>query len=320
MDKKIAIIIRKILTGKADDSEREHLETWFKRKGTEPKKPMEPTEWRIIRHTLWRNIERAVSPSIQKKQRRIIAWSMAVSVTIIMAVGALIGHKNTIQQPYAQVNSITWTEYTVTDSTRKHIVLPDNTSIWLNTGSSLRVPSVFGNKLREVELAGNAFFEVAHNTNKPFIIKSRNVETRVVGTSFYIESQRADEVKVSVATGKVRVSTIDSTHTDSVFIIPGQQAVVASGVNGIITQRIAEDYFMGLTNLNFTFNHMALEQIVEILSRSYNTQITISNPQLKTYQYTAQFNNLPLNKLLLSLSDSKAFKFTSEENGNVRIY
>src|SRR5439155_2315167 len=90
---------------------------------------------------------------------------------------------------------------------QKYLLLPDSTQVWLNAASSLEFPEAFQSGKREVYLVGEAFFDVKHAENRPFIIHTGNVTTRVVGTAFNIKGYPDQpDVIVSVKRGKVQVS------------------------------------------------------------------------------------------------------------------
>src|SRR5690606_32905370 len=88
----------------------------------------------------------------------------------------------------------------------KKIVLPDSSTVWVNALSQLRIPESFGTKSRELFLdEGEAFFEVARNPDKPFVVHSRGIATEVLGTAFNISNyQRLNRIAVDVQHGKVR--------------------------------------------------------------------------------------------------------------------
>lgn len=91
---------------------------------------------------------------------------------------------------------------------RSVITLPDSTIVYLGAASSIRYPEKFGHAGRELTLAGEAFFEVAHDPEHPFIVHTGDIQTRVLGTSFNIDA--FNNVVVSVNTGKVQVTRMDS--------------------------------------------------------------------------------------------------------------
>ena len=93
---------------------------------------------------------------------------------------------------------------------QRYLLLPDSTQVWLNAASSLEFPDKFKGNKREVFLTGEAFFDVKHADNSPFLIHTKNVTTTVVGTAFNIRAYPDQKmITVSVSRGKVKVSRND---------------------------------------------------------------------------------------------------------------
>src|SRR5690606_17407916 len=114
-----------------------------------------------------------------------------------------------------------------------HVKLPDGTDVWLNASSTISFPSVFTNNSREVELEGEAYFEVAHIQNKDndavsFTVKSREQKIEVLGTHFNVNSYSDERmVRTTLLEGSVRVLTSDSRNFQ--LLKPGQRSLVQNG-------------------------------------------------------------------------------------------
>src|SRR5690606_36092602 len=108
----------------------------------------------------------------------------------------------------------------------------------LNAESRLLYPSRFRGGRREVTLVGEAYFEVAHQADKPFIIHSGKLITQVLGTSFNIKAYENDpDIKVAVLTGKVGVRNLTG-NQKAVFLTPNQEAVYNKAINSIGKQKV----------------------------------------------------------------------------------
>src|SRR3546814_8119082 len=77
------------------------------------------------------------------------------------------------------------------------LILPDGSRVWLNAASSIRFPTVFTGKEREVEITGEAYFEIEKNTNMPFVVKKGNVEVQVLGTHFNVKDRKSTRLNSS---------------------------------------------------------------------------------------------------------------------------
>lgn len=160
----------------------------------------------------------------------------AASVILLFSIGYIVnfsGKKNITAQttPSATVKVVV---HTVTGES-KNVQLPDGTNIWLSPSSSLEYPSAFASKTREVYLSGEAFFEVAHNAEQPFIIHSGTLQTKVLGTSFNIQAYDDQEnIAVTVVTGKVKVS--NDKEVENIELLPNQRAVFDKKTDKLIKE------------------------------------------------------------------------------------
>src|SRR3546814_12622505 len=103
------------------------------------------------------------------------------------------------------------------------LILPDGSRVWLNAASSIRFPTVFTGKEREVEITGEAYFEIEKNTNMPFVVKKGNVEVQVLGTPFNVKAYD-DEANITVTLLEGSVTVIAADRGMETVIMPGQPA------------------------------------------------------------------------------------------------
>ena len=106
------------------------------------------------------------------------------------------------------------------------VVLSEGTEVFLNSDSRLAYPTIFKGKERVVSLEGEAYFKVTKDAKHPFIVKSGNLQVRVLGTEFNVRSYSPTDVRVTLITGKVAVSDTCGIH--SVEMMPGQSAQLSS--------------------------------------------------------------------------------------------
>lgn len=151
------------------------------------------------------------------------------------------------------------------------IVLADGTKVWLNAGSKLQYPKVFTGDVREVELDGEAYFEVAKNKQKPFIVHTRNEKVEVIGTHFNVNAYSEDhESKVSLLEGKVRVSLPKGGEK---LLNPGQQTVVHG--DNMRVQEVNIDEIIAWKNGEFMFSNETLRSALRQVSRWYDIDIQV---------------------------------------------
>ena len=111
---------------------------------------------------------------------------------------------------------------------RTHLALPDGTLVWLNAGSRVNYPKNFGATLREVSLTGEAFFDVAPNANKPFVIHTTRIDIKVLGTRFNVKSYPSDKTtEATLIRGSIEVS-IKNKNRDKIIMKPNEKLVVSN--------------------------------------------------------------------------------------------
>ncbi|WP_017257319.1 FecR family protein [Pedobacter arcticus] len=151
------------------------------------------------------------------------------------------------------------------------LILPDGTKIWLNASTSLKYPVSFtGLNERKVELEGEAYFEVAHMTNKPFKVVTNKQTIEVLGTHFNVNCY-ADEpsTKTSLLEGSVKVFTQKTAQP--VFIKPGQQALLVANQFKITDEDVEQA--VAWKNGDFVFNGENLQSLMRQIARWYNVDV-----------------------------------------------
>lgn len=205
-------IFQNYYEGKASEKERQIVEAWNPEKGGTPdirflKKDKE-TEmmWQLIAAQL--GIRSTVKANKEKSFIVYLRKYAAVAV-VCLALGTTLYFLNTTSKPSStQSNTIAMDYYRSGAGERKQMLLPDGSVVYLNSDTKLGVAKVaFNKEKREIWLEeGEAFFEVAKNPEKPFIVHTHNLETTVKGTSFNIKAYKElDESSVSVRDGRVEV-------------------------------------------------------------------------------------------------------------------
>lgn len=152
------------------------------------------------------------------------------------------------------------------------ITLSDGTRIWLNAASSAKFPIAFVGKERVVELQGEAYFEVAKDVHKPFIVKTQNEEVRVLGTHFNVNAyQGAPSSKVSLLEGKVSVIAQQGKYKTD--LEPGQQTV--NNAASIQVEAFNMEESIAWKNGDFIFNNERLDQVMLRVGRWYDVQVEV---------------------------------------------
>lgn len=182
------------------------------------------------------------------------------------------------------------------------VVLPDGTKVWLNAASSLKYPTAFNGNERNVELTGEAYFEVAKNLSKPFFVKTAEQTVEVLGTHFNINSYAAEKaIKTTLLEGSVKVTNNGSANV--VKLSPGQQAVNSTA--GISVVRDADiDEAMAWKNGKFLFRNTELRTIMRQLSRWYDVDVEYQGTVNEKHYLGRISRNVPVSQVFEILKTS----------------
>jgi len=179
--------------------------------------------------------------------------------------------------------------------------LPDGTLVSLNSDTKISYPKKFKGKTREVDIIGEAFFEVKPDKNKPFIIHAGSAQIKVLGTSFNVNAYPATKsVEVIVETGKVLVlnKTTESTSPDELILTPGDKGTLAYSSNSLLKSTNADPNFLAWKTRNLIFKATSLAEVIVSLEKVYKVNIRLADPRLNELLLTAQFNDYPLDFIM----------------------
>lgn len=198
------------------------------------------------------------------------------------------------------------------------VYLSDGSIVKLKEGSKLEYPVVFSGGSREVTLVGEAFFDVARDVERPFIIHSGDLTTKVLGTSFNIRAyENSDSTEVSVISGKVSVFVNnDSKENGEILVLDPNQKAVYSRRSESFVQAEAKEVIAAdpITRPRLVFNETSLLEIVKVINKYYEINITLENEMMKNCLITAELTDEPLELSLKIIT--KAIGAVYEINGS----
>lgn len=192
--------------------------------------------------------------------------------------------------------------------------LPDGSYIYLNSGSKLTYPAVFDVTSRQVGLEGEAYFEVAKDARRPFIVKSEDVETKVLGTSFNISTFDPENIIVSLNSGSIQVS-YRSDSTDNTILKPGEQFTYHRSSESALVSSFEKERINAWKNGLLIFDDCNLNEIVRKLQRWYGVEIQVDgmeNVSQTAWKYSGEFDNESLENVLEGISYVKGLQYKIE--------
>lgn len=184
---------------------------------------------------------------------------------------------------------------------RKEVVFQDGTHVWLNAGSRISYPSRFGLSERRVRLDGEAYFEVSHNPQRPFLVEVGDATVRVLGTSFDVKAYAADPtVDVVLLDGSVEFSHGKASYRLS----PSQRLVFDKrSLRGEVTALEHAEGLMLWSRNTICFRDAPLREVVSGLERWYDVQVEVADPKLYGLSFSFTTPNMPLEELLSELEN-----------------
>ena len=195
----------------------------------------------------------------------------------------------------------------------RQISLPDGSLVWLRKGTEMEYPAVFSDKLRQVELRGEAFFQPAADPSRPFRILTPYATIEDIGTAFLIKDRDAGG-EVIVTSGKVKLTGKEETG-QPLIISPGQKATILK--NKLSVSGLGTSNFMSWKTGLLEFRQTVLEQVVQDISDHYSTPVSIA-PDLKDgkeeIKVTARFDHQPLNQVLEELRLTTGLQTAQEKD------
>lgn len=156
------------------------------------------------------------------------------------------------------------------------MVLPDGTKVWVNSASELSYPLAFGKSVRKVELRGEAYFEVAHEKNRPFIVTTAHGDIKVLGTAFNLRAYNSASSNVTLINGSIQLTNTNKTTKQ---VVPGQK--VEFNGNDMRVTRANIEKEIAWQQGYFYFEHDQIQDIMEQLARWYDIQVIYQGPITK---------------------------------------
>ncbi len=228
---------------------------------------------------------------------------------------------------------------------RKSFQLADGTKVMLNAGSTIKVSKNFNVSSREILLEGEAFFDVTHNAQKPFIIHTASMDVKVLGTAFNIKAYPTDKTtETSLLRGSIEVTVKNDPgkvvilHPNEKIILPNyaQDNAAATSPRKTPASPMAKEkykisgltYFpmdsslveVSWTDNKLVFDSESFEDIGTRLERWYNVSIRFENPDVRQYRFTGVFDKKTIIQVLDALQLSRPFEYAEyEKDGKVQI-
>jgi transmembrane sensor len=290
------------------------------------------------RHKYQADFEPVAEPQGHIRYLNIKKIGIAASVLLITAIAFLFYQsvKNKV------IERSRFTEITTNKGSRKKIILPDGTQVWLNGSSKITFDNNMNSSpTRFVKLIGEAFFDVTKNKQRPFIIRTNKFSIKVLGTAFNVKAYPGDKkTEATLIRGMIEL-TINDSLQEKFILRPNEKFAMASYLNPRINAitpdisaehrklviedikpvQIASKQYIEETSWvdnKLVFKNESLEELIPELERWYNVKIEITNDKVKHYHFTGVFENETLVQALTYMQYIRPFTFKID-NHDVKI-
>lgn len=304
-------LITKVLAGEASTDEIITFTNWRNESDTNNKFALQiESVWNntdvpndnIDVDAAWQKVAQKIKT---KKQTSYLTLFLRIAAILILVAGA-----GLFLNKWLRSNAFNTMQTATNES--KEITLPDGSIVWLNKNSNISYNNNFEGNTRNVELHGEAFFEVQKNPNKPFVITTKYAVTQVLGTSFNLVAYDSlTETTLSVKTGKVSFTASKTNHQ---LIITANESAVINEQGQVQKDEAFNNNAMAWKNKELVFNNATFNEVVKAIEKYYAIKVTISNPKISNCHFTGTFNNATLNEVLNIISKTLQISYTQNNN------
>ena len=255
--------------------------------------------------------------SVRSRRVAPVRWYAVAAVFVVLMIAGWWVYQIE-PAPVTPVTSVVSEPERAIFSGKQFIRLPDGSTVLLNDGSRLSYAPEFGERDREVNLRGEAYFNVRHDAGKPFRVVTGKITTMVLGTTFNVSAYpEAQEVEITVTQGKVQVNNSDRMLG---IITPDQQISINTVTFNFVQRNVNAETANAWQSEYLILDDVSLGEAANIISRRYDVRITLANEKLEACRISATFlKGENLDQILTVVSAVVQATYSKEEDGNITI-
>lgn len=314
------LLLDRYLEGTCTAEEKRVVEEWYGMLDKEDLEEINPREITTIEQKLWDRIHTDIStgaePVLKIQGSGVWRWTaVAAAITGFCLITGYLFFKEQVSSPqFISANlSNDIKQQLNLEKKPKKIIFEDGSYVLLESNASIKYPTHFLKDKREVVLEGTGFFQISPDASRPFMVYSKDVVTKVLGTSFEVRANADNSAtEIAVKTGKVAVSPICSRldlvddilgHTKEVILTPNQKTVFKAADHSFEQSLVTDPeplYVANKTEVKelFSFNDAPLAEVVATLKKTYGIDFQIEDQSLLDNTFTGDLTEQNLyNKL-----------------------
>jgi ferric-dicitrate binding protein FerR (iron transport regulator) len=208
--------------------------------------------------------------------------------------------------PQEEFNEPVLNEITMEKGHRGGVTLSDGTKVYINSDSKIIIPSIFQTNKREVFLEGEAYFDVAEDPNKPFLIKTDGALVEVLGTSFAVRNYPGDNIiQTVVSEGTVSFRSDNEKTKQSVILTAGNLGRLNIESNEIKTELVDDiNFYLSWKEGYLKFKNESMKEVAKQLERKYDVEVVFGSKEIAEMHLTAELRSRSLARVLETISAS----------------
>lgn len=238
-------------------------------------------------------------------------WSKVAAILIMVFSAAglfrMVVPPEMTEEFFTEVE-IVWVTKQTAPGEKLSFTLADGSTIWLNSASEIRFPERFDSSSRTVFLRGEAFFEVASDSLRPFYVETGDLKTKVLGTSFNINLLHPDQHKISLISGKI--SVVNTITEEEIALLPGQQLKYGTKSGKTLRGIFYASEVTGWKDGKLVFRQTSFHDVISTLERWYGVHFTIDGAPRESWRLTGEYANQPLDMVLSRMAYIEDFSYS----------
>ena len=198
-------------------------------------------------------------------------------------------------------SQVNWIEVYAEYGQKKEVILPDQSKVWLNSGTHIIYPEWF-TQVRQIFVSGETFLEVTKDPERPFIVDTKDLSIKVHGTRFNVRSYTEDKgTEATLLEGSISLLVKGDLNQQDIFLVPGEKAILDK--KQVKLEKFDVDGYQSWRNGQYTFRDKTLQEIITELQRLFNVQIVIRDKALLKEIFFVTFaQGLSLDEMLEALN------------------
>ena len=302
--KNIDTLLSKYFHGSLDSDMQQKVESWIQEspENRDRARKVFRLEQYIREYHELKNQDRAklLQLALKNTESRSSNWRLSLKIAAAIAIISTLGFIAYHRQDQLHTEMLT---FATGVGEVASVVLPDNTTVWLNSNSTINYPTEFTKKTREVHLEGEAYFDVTKDADHPFIVTAKNYQIKVLGTEFDVNaySDSASGFHTTLVSGSIEMSMTGENARQPMILLPGQRLSYNAENDKVSVSYVDTQSLTSWRTGRITFYHTSLSDVLMMIGNTFGVRFIINNMSAINNTYTGSFDIQSLDNILYTL-------------------